>query len=132
MQQLEVNSCKEEARRPFKKLRKFGDACDTECRGRKGEEGGEEGERRGRKREGGGPSAHTRELNVFMKDYRITGKTARRDVSQTIERHLLQRQSLAQPCVSSMKGITTANFPTEVFAVGSRVLPLTGSPAQRR
>jgi len=41
--QLEVNSCKEEARRPFKNGRKFGDAGDTEYRGRKGEEGGRRG-----------------------------------------------------------------------------------------
>ena len=67
-----------------------------------------------------------------MKDYRITAKIVTRDVSQTVERHLLQRQALLQRCVSSMKGVTIANFSTEVFALWIRVLPWTGSLTQRR
>ena len=53
-------------------------------------------------------------------------------VRRDIEIHLLRRHSVLQLCVSSMKGVTIANFPTEVFALGSRVLPFMGSPTHRR
>ena len=53
-------------------------------------------------------------------------------VRRDIEIHLLRRHSVLQLCVSSVKGVTNANFSTEVFALWSRALPLTGSPSQRR
>ena len=53
-------------------------------------------------------------------------------VRRDIQIHLLRRHSVLQLCVSSMKGVTIANFSREVFALWMRVLPWMGSLTQRR